>query len=95
MVVEEFSIPAGTTTYGYLDEIARSGYGSITVVDLPAQHGSGTTWSASAVANLQNSPSDAQRVPGDAASRRFLRGFVQVTSAGSVLGSAKARFLTP
>lgn len=95
VVVEEFSIPAGTTSYGYLDEVARNGYGGITVVDPPAQHGSGTTWSASAVANLQSSPGDAQFDSSNTATKRFLRGFVQVTSAGSTLGSAEARFLTP
>ena len=95
VVVEEFAIPAGTTTYGYLDEIARNGYGSITVVDAPAQRASGATWSASAVANLQSDPGDARYDAADPATRRFLRGFVQVTSAGSVLGSAEARFLTP
>jgi hypothetical protein len=95
VVVEEFSIPAGTTTYGYLDEIAKSGYGTITVVDAPATRTPGATWEADAVASVQASPNDARFDPADPASARFLRGFVQVTSAGSVLGSAEARFYAP
>ena len=82
-VVEAFSIPSGSTSYRYLDEYALAGLGTISVADAAALRTTGSSWSATATANLTAS----------AGTGRFHRGFVTVVSGTTVLASAEARFL--
>jgi hypothetical protein len=79
-VVDDFAVGGGgTTTYDYLDVISLPGLGSITTNDTAAPHAAGSTWSADASVTPQ----------GSAGSGRFLLGYVQVTSGGSVIGRAE------
>ena len=45
--VDGFAVPAGTTTYNYVDIFANAGLGSVTVTDVSAPHPSGSSWTAS------------------------------------------------
>ena len=47
MEVDGFAVPAGTTTYNYVDIFANAGLGSVTVTDVSAPHPSGSSWTAS------------------------------------------------
>jgi len=79
-VVDDFAVGgAGTTQYDYLDVISVPGLGQITTNDTPATHAAGSTWSADASVTPQ----------GSAGTGRFLLGYVQVTSGGSVIGRAQ------
>jgi hypothetical protein len=44
--VDGFAIPAGTTTYNYVDIFANAGLGSVTVTDPVAPHPGGSSWTA-------------------------------------------------
>jgi hypothetical protein len=80
VLVDPYSVPAGTTAYDYLDAFANATlFGSIGISDPVAVHGNGTSWSATANVTALAAP-----VAG-----RFLQGFVQVKSGSVVLGSAE------
>ncbi|HET8570132.1 MAG TPA: S8 family serine peptidase [Candidatus Limnocylindria bacterium] len=98
VVVEEFSIPSGTTSYRYFDVLNRADafYGNISVVDAPALRPAGSSWTVNATATLTNSAgtnptADGTSLTGGAA--RFHRGAVIVVGAGTTLASAEARFI--
>ena len=98
VVVEEFSIPSGTTNYRYFDLLNRTDdvHGNISVVDAPAARPAGTSWTVSATATLSspagtNPTADGSALTGGTA--RFLRGSVIVVGAGTTLASAEARFI--
>jgi hypothetical protein len=80
-VVTPFAVPAGTTTYTYLDVYANPAFGSVSVTDASAVHPHATSWTTTASVTPLAAPG----------SGRFLRGFVRVTSGGAVLGSAEVR----
>jgi subtilisin family serine protease len=82
-VVDPFFVPAAGTSYRYLDEYAKAGFGSIATTDVAALRASETSWTADATATLAQSPG----------AGRFLRGFVNVASGSTVLASAEARFI--
>jgi hypothetical protein len=79
VLVDPFAVPSGSTAYDYVDVVSNPAFGSVSISDPPALHANGATWSATASVKANTAP----------ASGRFLRGFVQVTSGGSVLGSAE------
>lgn len=98
VVVEEFSIPSGTTSYRYFDLLNRSDalLGSISVVDPIATRPAGSSWTVNATATLTNSAgtnptADGTSLTGGTA--RFHRGAVTVNGAGTTLASAEARFI--
>jgi hypothetical protein len=82
-VVTPYSVPAGTTTYTYLDVFANPAFGAVSVADPSVLHPSGASWSATASVQANAAPG----------AGRFLRGFVRVTSSGAILGSADVRLL--
>ena len=82
-VVDPFFVPAGGTSFRYLDEWAKASLGSIATTDAPAVRGTGASWTADATATLAESPGTG----------RFLRGFVSVSMGSTVLASAEARFI--
>ncbi len=77
-VIVGYAVPAGTTAYDYLDLYANPSYGSVSLSDPAAVHGSGTSWSATASVTAAQAPE----------AGRFLRGFVQVRAGGAVIGTA-------
>ncbi len=97
-VVEEFSIPSGTTSYRYFDLLNRSDavLGNISVIDPIAARPAGSSWTVNATATLTSSAgtnptADGTSLTGGTA--RFHRGAVLVTGAGTTLASAEARFI--
>ena len=82
-VIDPFFVPAGGTSYRYLDEYAKPTLGSITTTDAPALRASGAIWTADATATLAAS----------AGAGRFFRGFVAVQSGAINLATAEARFI--
>jgi len=87
VVVDPFAVPAGATTYDYLDLITKAGYGAVTVTDPVAAHAGGSSWTAPASVTPLASPG----------AGRFLRGLIQVTSGSTLLGQGvvELRNVTP
>jgi hypothetical protein len=84
IVVDPYSVPAGTAAYDYFDAFANAGlFGSITVTDAPALHANNSTWTAPASVTALAMP----------AAGRFLQGFVQVKSGTTLLGQAEVRLV--
>jgi hypothetical protein len=78
VLVDGFAVPAGTTTYNYVDVFANPAFGSVSVTDANALRPAGTTWTVpgSVTANVA------------AAAGRVLLGNVQVrTDANVLIGS--------
>ena len=75
VVVDGFAVPAGTTTYNYIDVFTNTAFGSISVTDANALRAAGSSWTVpgSVTANA---------VP---AAGRVLYGNVQVRTDGNVL----------
>ncbi|MDA0330319.1 MAG: S8 family serine peptidase [Gemmatimonadetes bacterium] len=48
IVVDASSVPAGTTSYEYLDVVFNPSYGHVNVADLPQERAEGTRWMAKA-----------------------------------------------
>jgi hypothetical protein len=78
-LVDPFAVPAGSTTYDYLDLVANPAFGTVSVTDADALRPNNTSWTAPASVTANAAP----------AAGRFLQGFVQVRSGSSVLGSAE------
>jgi hypothetical protein len=88
VLVDGFAIPAGTTTYNYVDVFANSAFGSVSVTDANAVRSAGSSWTApgSVTANA---------VP---AAGRVLLGNVQVRTDTNVLvgqGDVVVQSVTP
>ncbi|HSR26698.1 MAG TPA: PPC domain-containing protein, partial [Candidatus Eisenbacteria bacterium] len=81
VVVNPFAVPAGSTAYDVFDVVANPAFGSISVTDPPALHGTGDSWTAAATAVAAAAPD----------SGRFLQGFVRVQSGTTVLGSSEVQ----
>ena len=78
-VVDDFSVPTGSTTYDYADLIAEPGLGSVTVSDPSALRPTGAHWTAAASVTPTGAPG----------AGRFLQGFVQVVAGTAVVGKAE------
>jgi subtilisin family serine protease len=77
-LVDGFAVPAGTTTYKYLDVFANAAFGDITVNDTNGPRNTGTTWTAPGTVTARAIPS----------AGRVLLGNVEVrTSDGVLVGS--------
>jgi hypothetical protein len=83
-VIDDFSVPSGSTEYRYLDTIPLPGLGAVTVADTAKDHPTGDKWSATATAKPLGSPG----------AGRIWEGFVQVKAGDSVIGHADVD-LTP
>ena len=83
VVVNAFSVPAGSTAYDYIDVFANPAFGLVSVNDPAVLRAPGASWSATADATANTAP----------AVGRFLQGFVQVRSGSTLLGSAQVRLL--
>lgn len=75
VVVDGFAVPAGTTTYKYVDVFANPAFGSVSVTDANALRPSGSSWTVPGSVTANAAP----------ASGRVLLGNVQVRTDTSVL----------
>ncbi len=75
VLVDGFSVPAGTTTYDYIDVYAKAGLGSISVTDANALRGPGAMWTVPATIIALVPPEEG----------RVLYGNVEVRTDGNVL----------
>ena len=75
VLVDGFAVPAGTTTYNYIDVFANAAFGSVSVTDANALRPSGASWTAPASVTANSAP----------AAGRVLYGNVQVRTDTNVL----------
>lgn len=79
VVVNPYAVPTGSTQYDYVDVYTKAGLGSVTITDPVAPHAYNASWTATATATALAS----------SGTGRYLRGFVQVMSGSTLLGSAE------
>jgi hypothetical protein len=77
--VDGFDVPAGSTTYDYVDVFANPGLGSVSVTDSDAQRNQGSTWTVPGSVLVSQVPE---------AGRVMLGNVRVVTNAGVQVGSA-------
>lgn len=75
IVVDGYSVPAGSTTYTYVDVFVSAAFGNVSVTDANALRPAGTVWVVPATVTAQAAPA-----PG-----RVLLGNVQVRTDGNAL----------
>ncbi|HEV2784456.1 MAG TPA: S8 family serine peptidase [Actinophytocola sp.] len=75
VLVDGFAVPAGTTTYNYLDVFTNPAFGAVAVTDANAVRGSGTQWTVSGTVTAGTAPT----------SGRVLLGNVEVRTDTNVL----------
>jgi hypothetical protein len=79
VLIDGFAVPAGTTTYNYVDIFANAGLGSVAVTDADAPHPTGSSWTVSGSVTAASVPE----------AGRVLLGTVNaVTDTGVQVGSA-------
>jgi subtilisin family serine protease len=78
-LVDGFAVPAGTTTFNYVDVFANSAFGSVSVTDANALRPAGTTWTAPGSVTANAAP---------AAGRVLLGGVRVLTDANVLVGSS-------
>jgi hypothetical protein len=77
VLIDGFAVPAGTTTYNYVDVFVNSAFGSVSVTDANALRPAGATWTAPGLVTANAAP----------ATGRVLLGNVQVrTDTKSLIG---------
>jgi subtilisin family serine protease len=75
VLVDGYSVPAGTTTYKYVDVFANPAFGSVSVTDANALRPAGASWTVPGTVTANAAP----------AAGRVLLGNVQVRTDGNVL----------
>ena len=76
--VDGFSVPAGTTTFNYVDVFANPAFGSVSVTDANALRAAGSSWTVPGTVTANAAPE----------AGRVLLGNVQVrTDANVLIGS--------
>jgi hypothetical protein len=88
VLVDGFAVPAGTTTYNYVDVFVNPAFGSITMTDANALRSAGSSWTADATITANAAP----------ATGRVLLGNVQVRTDTNVLigsGDVVVESVTP
>ena len=75
VLVDGFDVPAGTTTYRYVDVFANPAFGTVAVTDADALRAAGSTWTVPGVVTADTAP----------ATGRVLLGNVQVRTDTNVL----------
>jgi hypothetical protein len=79
VLVDGFAVPAGTTTYNYIDVFVNPAFGAISVTDTNALRPAGSSWTVPASVTANAAPAEG----------RVLAGNVQVrTDANVLVGSA-------
>jgi hypothetical protein len=79
VLVDGFAVPAGTTTYNYVDIFANAGLGTVAVTDADATHPGGSSWTVPGSVTAGAVPE---------AGRVLLGAVKVVTTAGDTVGSA-------
>jgi hypothetical protein len=78
VLVDGFAVPAGTTTYDYVDVFSGPAFGSVAVDDANASHPAGSQWTVTGTVTPQATP----------AAGRVLLGTVQIrTDANALVGT--------
>ena len=78
VLIDGYSVPAGTTTYNYIDIFSNAAFGNISVTDANALRPAGSTWTVPGTVTPKAAP----------AAGRVLLGNVQVrTDANTLIGS--------
>ena len=88
VVVDGFAVPAGSTTYKYIDVFANPAFGSVSITDANAARPSGASWNVSGTVTANAAP----------AAGRVLLGNVQVLTDTNVLvgsGDVIVQSVTP
>jgi hypothetical protein len=88
VLVDGFAVPAGTTTYNYVDVFANAAFGSVDVTDANALRPAGSTWTVPGIVTANAAP----------AAGRVLLGNVQVRTDTNVLigsGDVIVQSVTP
>ena len=75
MLVDGFAVPAGTTTYDYVDVFTNPAFGSVSVTDANALRPAGSSWTVPGSVTANAAP----------AAGRVLLGNVQVRTDANVL----------
>ena len=80
MLIDGYAVPAGTTTYNYVDVFANPAFGSVSVTDANALRPAGSSWTAPGSVTVNSAP----------ASGRVLLGNVLVRTDGNItIGSGE------
>jgi hypothetical protein len=88
ILVDGYSVPAGSTTYNYVDVFANAAFGSVSVTDANALRPAGSTWTVAGSVTANAAP----------ATGRVLLGNVQVLTDTNVLigsGDVIVQSVTP
>jgi hypothetical protein len=88
VLVDGFAVPAGSTTYDYVDVFTNAAFGSITVTDANALRPAGSSWTVPGSVTANAAP----------ATGRVLQGAVQVRTDTNVLigsGDVVIQSVTP
>jgi hypothetical protein len=88
VLVDGFAVPAGTTTYNYIDVFANPAFGSVSITDANALRPAGSTWTVPGTVTANAAPE----------SDRVLYGNVQVRTDTNVLvgsGDVIVQSVTP
>ena len=80
MLVDGFAVPAGSTTYNYVDIFANPALGTVAVTDVDAVHPGGSSWTAPGSVTAGAVPE---------AGRVLLGSVSVVTTTGFTVGSAE------
>jgi hypothetical protein len=75
VLIDGFAVPAGTTTYNYVDVFANAAFGSVSVTDANALRAAGASWTAPGSVTANTAP----------AAGRVLLGNVQVRTDTNIL----------
>ena len=87
-LVDGYAVPAGTTTYNYVDVFANPAFGTVSVTDANALRTAGSSWTVPGTVTANTAP----------AAGRVLLGSVQVRTDGNVLvgsGDVVVQSVTP
>jgi hypothetical protein len=88
VLIDGYAVPAGTTTYNYVDVFANAAFGTIVVTDANALRPAGSSWPVSATVTANAAP----------AAGRVLLGNIQVRTDADVLigsGDVVVQSVTP
>ena len=88
VLIDGFAVPAGTTTYNYVDVFVNAAFGSVSVTDADALRAAGSSWTVPGTVTANAAP----------ASGRVLLGNVQVRTSTNVLigsGDVVVQSVTP
>jgi hypothetical protein len=88
VLVDGFAVPAGTTTFNYVDVFVNAAFGSVAVTDANALRPSGSSWTVPASVTANSAP----------AAGRVLLGEVQVRTDTNILiglGEVVVQAVTP